>query len=61
MLSMEKNLEKWQNGLSKTRKSAFGKIATFFGASEIDNDTWEKLEDPLHSIGSRSTNQPGDH
>ncbi|MCD6426027.1 MAG: signal recognition particle-docking protein FtsY [Anaerolineales bacterium] len=42
---MENNLEKWKVGLSKTRKSTFGKIATFFGASEITPDTWDELED----------------
>ena len=42
---MENNLEKWKVGLSKTRKSTFGKIATFFGASEITPDTWDDLED----------------
>jgi len=45
MQSMENNLEKWKVGLSKTRKSTFGKIATFFGASEITLDTWDDLED----------------
>jgi len=45
MQTMENNLEKWKVGLSKTRKSTFGKIATFFGASEITPDTWDDLED----------------
>jgi len=45
MQMMENNLEKWKIGLSKTRKSTFGKIATFFGASEITQDTWDELED----------------
>ena len=45
MQSMENNLEKWKVGLSKTRKSTFGKIVTFFGASEITPDTWDDLED----------------
>ena len=42
---MENNLEKWKIGLTKTRKSTFGKIATFFGASEITPETWNDLED----------------
>ena len=42
---MENNLEKWKVGLSKTRKSTFGKIVTFFGASEITPETWNDLED----------------
>jgi fused signal recognition particle receptor len=36
--------QKWVEGLNKTRKSTFGKIATFFGASDITNNTWEELE-----------------
>jgi len=45
MQTMENNLEKWKIGLSRTRKSTFGKIATFFGASEITLATWDELED----------------
>lgn len=45
MLSMENNFEKWKAGLSKTRKSTFGKIATFFGANEITPADWDELED----------------
>jgi fused signal recognition particle receptor len=44
MQTMEYNIQKWKIGLSKTRKSAFGKIATFLRASEINGDTWEELE-----------------
>lgn len=44
MQTMDNNIQKWKNGLSKTRKSAFGKIAAFLGASEINGDTWEELE-----------------
>ena len=44
MHGMEKNREKWLQGLARTRKSTFGKIATFFGASEISETTWEELE-----------------
>lgn len=44
MQAMENTLGKWKNGLSQTRKSTFGKIATFFGASEISEDTWTELE-----------------
>ena len=36
--------EKWAKGLEKTRKVTFGRIATFFGATEIDDDTWDDLE-----------------
>lgn len=44
MQAMENNQKKWLNGLARTRKSTFGKIATFFGASEISDATWEELE-----------------
>ena len=35
---------KWKNGLEKTRKVAFGRIANFLGTSELDDETWEDLE-----------------
>ena len=41
---MENNLSKWRDGLTQTRKSTFGKIAAFFGASEIRDESWEELE-----------------
>ena len=44
MQAMENQNKKWLNGLAKTRKSTFGRIASFFGASEISDDTWEDLE-----------------
>ena len=44
MQGMENNLEKWKIGLSRTRKSTFGKIATFFGTSDVTTDTWDELE-----------------
>lgn len=37
-------LGKWKSGLERTRKVAFGRIATFFGATEISVDTWDELE-----------------
>ncbi|MBI9048368.1 MAG: signal recognition particle-docking protein FtsY [Anaerolineaceae bacterium] len=37
-------LTKWKHGLEKTRKVAFGTLATIFGASEITDETWEDLE-----------------
>ena len=37
-------LSKWRQGLERTRKVAFGRISTFFGASDINNDTWDNLE-----------------
>ena len=44
MQGMENNLVKWKIGLSRTRKSTFGKIATFFGTSDVTTDTWDELE-----------------
>jgi fused signal recognition particle receptor len=35
---------KWRNGLAKTSKSAFGRLATFLGATEITPETWDDLE-----------------
>lgn len=43
-MSDNKIFSKWLQGLEKTRKVAFGRIANFFGASEINDDTWEELE-----------------
>ncbi len=37
-------LSKWKQGLDRTRKAAFGRIANLLGASEIDHDTWDELE-----------------
>ncbi|MRS02159.1 signal recognition particle-docking protein FtsY, partial [bacterium] len=38
---------KWKEGLDRTRKSTFGRIATMFGATEIKADTWDELEELL--------------
>lgn len=35
---------RWRSGLSKTSKTAFGRIASLVGATEISQDTWEELE-----------------
>lgn len=40
----ENIFNKWKNGLDRTRKVAFGRIANFLGTSEIDDETWEDLE-----------------
>lgn len=34
----------WKESLTKTRKTTFGKIATFLGATEITQETWDDLE-----------------
>ena len=35
---------KWKEALNRTSKAAFGRLATVFGATEIDEYTWEELE-----------------
>jgi len=40
----ENRFRKWQQGLSRTRKTTFGRIANFLGASEINAATWDDLE-----------------
>jgi fused signal recognition particle receptor len=35
---------KWKEGLDRTRKTAFGRIASLFGGAEITPDTWDELE-----------------
>jgi fused signal recognition particle receptor len=37
-------LNKWRQGLTRTRKSTFGRIANIIGVSEIDEETWDDLE-----------------
>lgn len=41
---MSEFLSKWKSGLSKTSKSAFGRLAGLLGATEITNQTWDELE-----------------
>ena len=41
---MENIFSKWRQGLEKTSKATFGRIATLFGATQIDDDTWDELE-----------------
>lgn len=35
---------KWKSALNRTSKVAFGRLATVFGASEIDENSWDALE-----------------
>jgi fused signal recognition particle receptor len=37
-------LTRWRDGLSKTSRSTFGRIANLLGASEITHATWDDLE-----------------
>jgi len=41
---MAELFEKWKSGLAKTSKTAFGRLATFLGATEITQETWDDLE-----------------
>jgi fused signal recognition particle receptor len=38
---------KWKDGLERSRKAAFGRIANFFGVSDITEESWEELESLL--------------
>lgn len=44
---MDNLFKKWRDSLQKTRETTFGKIATLFGATEIDDDTFDNLEELL--------------
>lgn len=44
---MNNIFDKWRKSLQKTRDVSFGKIATFFGATEIDDNTFDDLEELL--------------
>ncbi len=35
---------RWKSALNRTSKTAFGRLATVLGASEIDDSTWNDLE-----------------
>ena len=37
-------ISRWRNGLAKTSKATFGRIAGLLGATEITADTWDELE-----------------
>lgn len=37
-------LNKWREGLARTSKAAFGRLAGMLGATEITSETWEDLE-----------------
>jgi fused signal recognition particle receptor len=41
---MAEILTKWRSGLAKTSKTAFGRLATILGVTEITQDTWDDLE-----------------
>jgi fused signal recognition particle receptor len=41
---MDNIISKWTNGLARTSKATFGQLATLFGATEINEETWDELE-----------------
>jgi len=41
---MSDTFARWKTGLSRTSKSAFGRLASLLGATEIDTHTWDELE-----------------
>ena len=41
---MNSIFNKWRESLTKTRDVAFGKVSTFFGATQINEDSWDELE-----------------
>ncbi len=41
---MAEILTKWRTGLAKTSKTAFGRLASILGATEINQETWDDLE-----------------
>lgn len=56
---MSNIFEKWRDSLTKTRDITFGKIASYFGATEINTETWDRLEELLiqADIGVNTTLQ----
>jgi fused signal recognition particle receptor len=56
---MKESVSRWKAGLSRTSKARFGQIASVFGATEIDADTWDDLEALLiqADIGIETTNE----
>jgi len=41
---MTDTFSRWRDGLAKTSKSAFGRVASLLGATEITAETWDDLE-----------------
>ncbi len=41
---MTDTFSRWRDGLAKTSKSAFGRVASLLGATEISAETWDDLE-----------------
>jgi fused signal recognition particle receptor len=49
---------RWKTGLFRSSKAAFGRLASLFGATEINNQTWDDLESLLiqADLGLETTN-----
>src|SRR5512136_915470 len=41
---MAEFFSRWKDGLARTSKAAFGRLAGLLGATEITADTWDDLE-----------------
>jgi fused signal recognition particle receptor len=41
---MTDTFSRWRDGLAKTSKSAFGRVASLLGATDITAETWDDLE-----------------
>src|SRR5690606_17682957 len=54
---MDNLFKKWRDSLQKTRETTFGKIANLFGATEIDDETFDDLEQLLiqADVGVKTT------
>lgn len=54
---MDSHFKKWRDSLQKTRETTFGKIAMLFGATEIDDETFDDLEELLiqADVGVKTT------
>jgi fused signal recognition particle receptor len=50
---------KWKQALNRSSKAAFGRLATVFGATEINLSTWDELESLLiqADLGIATTNE----
>jgi fused signal recognition particle receptor len=44
---MTEFFSRWKDGLTRTSKAAFGRLAGLLGATEISSDTWDDLESLL--------------
>ncbi len=55
---MADRVARWREGLAKTSRSAFGRLASVFGATEITEEVWEGLETLLiqGDLGVDTTN-----